>query len=190
MRRARAAATACASFPPLVGTAPRVLVLGSMPGARSLAEQRYYAHPHNLFWRFMGEICGLDPAADYARRTAHLARCGIALWDVLAHCERSGSLDGAIVRATEVPNPVADLLARRRSIHTVALNGGKAAQAFERHVRPVLAAAIAARLTVLAMPSTSPANASIALATKRAAWLALRARLADASAPGRDAHRR
>ena len=173
-RTPRAAPVACASFPPLVGRAPRVLVLGSMPGARSLAEQRYYAHPHNHFWRFMADVCGLDAAATYESRVAHLARCGIALWDVLAHCERTGSLDGAIVRESEVPNAIAPLLARRRTIRGVALNGGKAAQAWARYVEPVLGPATQARITVLRMPSTSPANASIPVATKRARWLALR----------------
>ena len=173
-RKPRASPLACASFPPIVGRAPRVLVLGSMPGARSLAEQRYYAHPHNHFWRFMAHVCGLDPTAAYEARVAALERCGIALWDVLAHCERTGSLDGAIVRDSEVPNAIAPLLARRRTIRCVALNGGKAAQAWARHVEPALDEATRARLTLLRMPSTSPANASIPLATKRDQWLALR----------------
>ena len=177
-RKPHPAPVACTSFPPIVGHAPRVLVLGSMPGARSLAEQRYYAHPHNLFWRFMAEVCGLDPAAEYEARIARLARCGIALWDVLAHCERTGSLDGAIVRESEIPNAIPPLLARRRTIRAVALNGGKAAQAWSRYIEPALGTATRARITVLPMPSTSPANASIPVATKRARWLALRRFLA------------
>lgn len=175
----------CTSFPPILGRSPRVLVLGSMPGVRSLAEQRYYAHPHNLFWRFMGEVCDLDPRAAYEERVARLQRCGIALWDVLAHCERRGSLDGAIVRGSEVPNAIAALLARRASIGTVALNGGKAAQAFARHVWPDVPPRVRARVELLSLPSTSPANASIPAPAKRAAWLALRARLAGATAPAR-----
>ena len=170
MTRRAAAPVACTSFAPIVGRAPRVLVLGSMPGVRSLEAQRYYAHPHNRFWRVMAEVCGLDADAPYARRVAHLKRCGIALWDVLQHCERSGSLDGAIVRGSEVPNDVASLLARHRSIGAVALNGGKAAQAFAQHVVPVLDEGVRARVAVLKMPSTSPANASVAPAAKVAAW--------------------
>ena len=177
MTRRRTEPTACESFPPILGRAPRVLVLGSMPGARSLAEQRYYANPQNHFWRFMAGICGLDVTADYEARIDALARCGIALWDVLARCERSGSLDGGIVRETEVPNAIAELLARRRTIRTVALNGGKAAQAFAKHVRPDLTDAVKRRVELIRMPSTSPANASIPVATKRAKWLCLRRRL-------------
>ena len=163
-------AVACTSFAPIVGRTPRVLVLGSMPGVRSLAEQRYYAHPHNRFWRVMAEVCGLDAGAPYARRVAQLKRCGIALWDVLAHCERSGSLDGAIVRESEVPNDVAGLLAKHRSIGAVALNGGKAALAFAQHVVPALDEGVRARVAVLKMPSTSPANASVPVVKKVEAW--------------------
>ena len=173
-RRRALQPTLCESLAPILGRAPRVLVLGSMPGARSLAEQRYYANPQNHFWRFMAEISGLDPAAPYEQRIAALAGCGIALWDVLARCERSGSLDGGIVRETEVPNAIAGLLAARRTIRTVALNGGKAAQAFDKHVWPEVAETVKRRVERLRMPSTSPANASIPVATKRAQWLRLR----------------
>ena len=37
------------SFPALVGPGARILVLGNMPGVRSLDEHRYYAHPRNAF---------------------------------------------------------------------------------------------------------------------------------------------
>ena len=189
MSRRRVAGTACASFPPIAGRAPRVLVLGSMPGARSLAEQRYYAHPHNHFWRFMGEICGFDSAAPYAKRIAQLKRCGIAVWDVLALCERSGSLDGGIVRESEVPNDIAGFVDRRPSLRAIALNGGKAAQSFHRYVWKDAPGALRSRVTLLEMPSTSPANASVPVARKRAAWSRLAGYLGGAS-PASGAGRR
>ena len=162
----------------MAGRSPRVLVLGSMPGARSLAEQRYYANPQNHFWRLMGEICGFDPAVPYATRIARLKRCGIAVWDVLAYCERSGSLDGGIVRATEVPNDIATFVERHRTLRAIALNGSKAAQSFHRYVSPALPDDQRARITVLEMPSTSPANASIPFERKEAAWTRIRVFLA------------
>ncbi|HVF36177.1 MAG TPA: DNA-deoxyinosine glycosylase [Candidatus Saccharimonadia bacterium] len=189
MSRRRGPATACASFPPIAGRAPRVLVLGSMPGARSLAEQRYYANPHNHFWRFIGGICGFDPAAPYTTRIAQLKRCGIAVWDVLAQCERSGSLDGGIVRDTEVPNEIAAFVARHRSLRAIALNGGKAAQSFRRYIRDALSDEDRARVLVLELPSTSPANASVPLARKLAAWSRVGAILRDV-APRRERTRR
>lgn len=165
------------SMPPVLPRHPRVLVLGSMPGERSLAEQRYYAHPYNAFWPIMRELVGAAPELAYARRLARLRARGIALWDVLAHCERPGSLDSRIVRASEVANPIATLLAATPTVAAVALNGGKAQQAFRRHVLPDLDAATRARVTVLDLPSTSPANASIAFARKLARWRAILAYL-------------
>ena len=38
---------------PVVGEAPLILILGSMPGAASLAAAQYYAHPANRFWPLM-----------------------------------------------------------------------------------------------------------------------------------------
>src|SRR3546814_15130990 len=63
-----------------------------------------YAHPRNLFWPFMAEVLGVPADADYTTRLAQLQAQGIAIWDVLAACERPGSLDGRIVRASEVAN--------------------------------------------------------------------------------------
>lgn len=162
-------------FPPHVGPQPRVLVLGSMPGRRSLDEGRYYAHPRNLFWPLMGEVAGFDAARlDYPERLSALAAAGVALWDVLAECERPGSLDASIVRGTERLNPLPELLHEHPGIGLVACNGGAALAMWRRRVWPLLGPGLQARLDVLGLPSTSPANASVPLATKRRAWLALR----------------
>ena len=83
-------------FPPIADRRARVLVLGSMPGEASLAANEYYAFRHNQFWRIAGELAGFAHDAPYARRTAALRRCRIALWDVVASCVRPGSLDSAI----------------------------------------------------------------------------------------------
>lgn len=176
-----AAAPLCTSFPPILGRRPRVLVLGSMPGVRSLAEQRYYAHPRNLFWRVMDGLCGAGPCLPYEQRVARLRARGIAVWDVLKHCERPGSLDGAIVRASEVPNEIAALLASEKSIRAVACNGGKASEAFKRHVVPQLDVDVRSRITLEAMPSTSPAYAALDVSRKVSQWMRLRAYLTNAT---------
>lgn len=157
------------SLPPVVDHRARVLVLGSMPGAASLREQRYYAHPRNLFWPMMQRHLGIDAATPYPERLQALRDCGVALWDVLAACQRRGSLDGAIDRASEQPNDVPELLAEAPCIEAVLLNGARAATMFRRHLE---AACLHRRagLRVLRLPSTSPANQSIPLAQREAAW--------------------
>lgn len=158
------------SFPPLLGRRPRVLVLGSMPGVASLQAQRYYAHPRNLFWPIMARLCGFDPDLPYRQRTRELTASGVALWDVLASCERPGSLDAAIVRTSERANPIGDLLARQAGIAAVACNGGTALALFRRHVLRELRPDLRERIEVLALPSTSPANASMSPAQREQAW--------------------
>lgn len=164
-------------FPPLARHGARILVLGSMPGRRSLDERRYYAHPRNLFWPFMARIAGFQEGLDYEARVQALLESGVALWDVLGACERPGSLDASIRRGSESPNPIGELLESHRSIGLVACNGGKALQLLHRHVWPALPEAVKARVEVLGLPSTSPANASIPLAERQRAWMQLASHL-------------
>lgn len=161
------------SFPPQIAEDCRVLILGTAPSVRSLALQQSYAHAQNLFWPLMGEMFDAGPELDYAERIRRLHRRGIGIWDVLARCERSGSLDSAIVRASEVPNYVHRLLIEQPSICAIALNGGHAQRAFRRIVLPTIDSERRASLTVLDLPSTSPANASMSRQHKRERWRAL-----------------
>ena len=110
-------------LPAQVDARCRVLVLGSMPGAASLQEARYYAHPRNRFWPLMGALCGFDPQLEYARRIENMQRAGIGLWDVIGQCRRRGSLDADIVRGSEVPNPLPELIARLPQLVERAGNG-------------------------------------------------------------------
>jgi hypoxanthine-DNA glycosylase len=154
-------------FPPVVGRAPRVLLLGSLPGQASLAARQYYAMPQNAFWRIMRELCSAGPELVYARRLAALRRAGIALWDVLHAAERSGSLDARIVAATQHVNDIAGLLDRHRSIELVAFNGQKAAAIFRRHCATHLPRS---DLELVTLPSTSPAHAAMSPAQKVEVW--------------------
>ena len=96
------------TFGPSISPRCRVLILGTMPGVASLAAGQYYAHPRNQFWDIMGALFGAGRDLSYARRLARLRAAGVALWDVVAECERPGSLDSAIRR--EKPNDLAGLL--------------------------------------------------------------------------------
>jgi len=149
---------------PLVSANTRLLVLGSFPGARSLAQQQYYAHPHNAFWRILQAIWPSSPypasADSYEKRCDWLLARGLGLWDVYASCERVGSLDAAI-RAPQV-NDLAALRTRCPELRVIAHNGGESWRQ-ARH-------GVALGLPSLRLPSTSPANASWRFERKLAAW--------------------
>lgn len=156
-------------LPPITGPHPRVLILGSFPGTRSLAEARYYAHPQNRFWRTVAPVVDRAADAPYDTRTAALRRAGVALWDVLASCERRGSLDSAIVPGSEVPNDFGDLMEQLPVLERVLFNGRKAAEMFSRLVVPEeYWPDLGVALRVL--PSTSPANAAVGLDALRMVW--------------------
>lgn len=154
-------------FPPVVGAAPRVLVLGSLPGRASLEAKQYYAQSRNAFWPIMGALCTAGPDIAYAARLDALTRAGVALWDVLFEACRPGSLDSSIVATSQRVNDVAGLILRNKSIGLVAFNGQKAAEVFHRHIQSVLTRT---DLSLSTLPSTSPAHASLRLEEKLTRW--------------------
>src|SRR5438445_990282 len=162
-----------ASFPPQVGMDCRVLVLGTVPSVRSLQLRQSYGHAQNLFWPLMGTLFDAGVELPYAERIRRLQAIGIGIWDVYKRVERRGSLDASIVRASEVPNAIVRLLRRMPTIRAIALNGGKAAEGFARHIAPQFDAALRDRIDILKLPSTSPANASITRAEKLRRWTIL-----------------
>ncbi len=156
-----------ACFPPVAAPDARILILGSMPGQASLNAGQYYAHARNVFWPIMGELLGFSPGLPYPQRLLLLQAAGVALWDVIAACERSGSLDAAIVPDSIRANDFAAFFAVHREIRDVFFNGAAAEQAFRRHVAPRLSLA---GLSFRRLPSTSPAHAAQGFAQKLAAW--------------------
>ena len=167
MAASRIAIELSRGFPPVVGRAPRILLLGSLPGWASLTAREYYAQRQNAFWRIAGALCGAGPGLDYSARLARLKRAGIALWDVLAAAERQGSLDADIDRDTLEFNDIVGLLRRHRGIRLVGFNGQTAALLFRMHVEPCLPRA---DIRFVTLPSSSPAYASLTTAQKLAHW--------------------
>jgi TDG/mug DNA glycosylase family protein len=153
--------------PALTGLAPvidrqtRILLLGSFPGEASLAAQQYYGHPRNHFWALLSAVLNIDLVAmPYPRRLNALLAEHIGLWDVIAGCERSGSLDSAIRNAQH--NDFAPLKKRCPNLRRVCFNGktsGKLEAAFAE-----------AGFETLVLPSSSPANARWSFEQKLTAW--------------------
>ena len=151
-------------LPPVVSDRTVLLILGSFPGAASLAAQQYYGHPRNHFWPILDAIWPASQrplaTASYQDRIDWLLDHGLGLWDVYASCERQGSLDTAIRHP--VVNDFAALAARCPSLRAIAHNGGESF----KHARHTAGLGLA----VHRLPSTSPANASWRFERKLAAW--------------------
>ncbi len=140
------------SFEPIVDSATRVLVLGSMPGVKSLNDQKYYANPKNQFWKIIYCLFDVPLEKDYAKRLRFLKEKGIGLWDVLDSCDRSGSLDSHI--KNEKVNDFETLFKTYSNIKAVVFNGTKAYEAFRKNIGFDRFGSIAFRK----LPSTSPAH--------------------------------
>ena len=158
----------------------RVLVLGSLPGAESLRQRRYYAQPRNAFWPIMGALFGAGPERPYQARVLRLLARRVAVWDVCERAYRTGSLDTSIVRDSIVVNDFASFFERHRRVALLCFNGATAEALYRRFMLPGLGAR-AARIPALRLPSTSPAHAALPFAAKLDAW----APLAAAAGPTR-----
>lgn len=158
------------SFPPVVVPGTRLLVLGSLPGEKSLAERRYYAHPQNRFWHLIGKVIGVDlePLA-YEERLTALLGAKVGLWDTVASAHRTGSLDAAIREAEH--NALAELAASLPELRAVGFNGKTSAKIG----MPQLAHT---DLALIPLPSSSPAHATMRLGEKEKLWGQLREFLA------------
>lgn len=155
------------SFPPVVDSKTRLLVLGSLPGELSLAHAQYYANPQNRFWQLMSQVIAQDLVAmEYAERLQTLLMQGVGLWDVVAEAERSGSLDSKIRERND--NDLTGLVAGLPNLAMIAFNGGTAARIGMKNLGDA-----AEHYRIVALPSSSPAY-TLAFAEKAAAWRLLR----------------
>lgn len=155
-------------FPPISRPDARLLILGSMPGRESLAQRRYYAHPRNGFWPILSGLFEFGKT-DYQQGADHLMQNGVAVWDVLKACFRTGSLDSDIDDRSIVTNDFQQFFALHPGITRVFFNGAKAESVYLKRVLPHLEGA-AADLKLHRLPSSSPAYAGMSLEQKKEAW--------------------
>jgi len=153
-------------FPPVTDANTRLLLLGSLPGAMSLAAERYYANPRNQFWKLVGGVIGRDLVAlPYEDRLAALRAAGIGLWDTVAAAERPGSLD-ADIRLHQASD-LAGLVASLPALKAIGFNGGTSAKIGRRQLGP------RPDLALIDLPSSSPAF-TLAFEEKLDRWKTLR----------------
>ena len=150
-------------FPPVVDSAVRLLLLGSLPGEISLAQAQYYANRHNRFWWLLGAAMGEDlPEMAYAERLQCLLQHHVGLWDVVAQAQRKGSLDSNL-RDPQVNDLVA-LVQSLPRLNAIAFNGAVAAKIGLKQL-----GLLAKGYRIVRLPSSSPAY-TLAYAEKLAAW--------------------
>lgn len=136
------------SFPPIVDHHSKIIILGSIPGVKSLEKQQYYGHPQNKFWKIMIELLKENFTEDYDERINILKKHNIALWDVIDSCERKGSLDSEI--KNEEANQIKELLEEFPNIKTIFCNGGKS----YKNLQKILGKNF--KIPFYLLPSTSP----------------------------------
>lgn len=158
------------NFPPISAPDAKILILGSMPGIASLEAQHYYAHPRNGFWPIMAALLNEIWPDDFNQRYMLLKQHHIALWDVMKSCVRTGSLDQNIDEASIIANDFEAFLTEHPDITDIFFNGQKATQSFKKYAAQSLSPAIASRITMHTLPSSSPAMASLNLETKTEKW--------------------
>lgn len=155
-------------FPPVANKNARILILGSIPGQKSMEQHQYYAHPANAFWKITGRLFGFDPEETYSRRQAALKKNRVALWDVVKTCRRPGSLDSAIDHKSIVFNNFSKFFKDHPQLRAVFFNGQKAEQLFRRNIFKDIKPE--QPLDFYLLPSTSPANAGTRPEEKFKRW--------------------
>ena len=151
------------SFKPIVDKRSKVLVLGTMPGPEALRRREYYGFPGNHFWPILQKLFGAgDRHLSYPQKIRLVRKNRIALWDVIASCEREGASDGAIRRVK--PNRIPQLLRQYPNIRKIFVNGKTAERLFRLHFKNT------AKVPVHGLPSTSPAHAAMSLKRKAEFW--------------------
>jgi len=147
------------SFSPVHDENSRILILGTMPSVASRNAGFYYAHPRNRFWTALANSFGQPVPQSVEEKTRLLLYNGVALWDVLAACEISGSDDSSIRKP--VYNDIAALVSGK-PIRKILCNGRKAHDLYSRYFN--------LPISVILMPSTSPANAAWNTERLTAVW--------------------
>lgn len=140
------------SIKPIYDENSKILILGSFPSVKSREKAFYYAHPQNRFWRLLAGIFEEeDIPSTNDEKTVFLLSHKIALFDVIASCEITGSSDSSIHNV--VPNDLIPIL-KSADILEIYCNGATSYKLYEKQLERITG--IKAHL----LPSTSPANAA------------------------------
>lgn len=150
------------AFTPFIDNHSKILILGTMPGEKSLELQEYYGNRGNQFWKLLFTMFDLPLTHDYSRKLKFLQEHGIAIWDVLEYCEREGSLDSRI--KNEVPNDFKSFYKNHPQIKHVFFSSKNAAAYYDKYVGR------SEEISYDTLPSPSGANATKSFSEKLEIW--------------------
>ena len=150
------------SFPPISHKGIKVLILGTLPGDRSLRTGEYFAHPGNRFWKILASITRSPFPKTYPAKLDLLHRNSIGVWNVLQQAERKGSLDHAI--RNETPNDLSAFISAHEELEVIAFDGLKPAAFYDKYFER------RKDLRYLTLPGCSAANARYDLEALCGKW--------------------
>lgn len=139
---------------PVYNSESRVLILGSFPSVKSRESRFFYGHPQNRFWKVLANCLDWEIPTTVEEKKEMLLNNHVAVWDVLASCEITGSSDSSI--KNPVPNDIGRILSVA-DIKAIFVNGRTAEKYYKKFLEPIL------DVSAVCLPSTSPANAAINL---------------------------
>jgi len=148
-------------FPPLYTPDSKILILGSFPSVKSRERCFFYGHPQNRFWKVLAGVLEREVPQTIAEKKTFLLEHGIALWDVIASCEITGSSDTSIKNV--IPNDISEIL-ETADIKQIFVNGKTAEKYYKKYLEAKTGKA------AVCLPSTSPANAAWSIERLVSAW--------------------
>ena len=148
-------------FPPLYDEESKILILGSFPSVKSREMKFFYGHPQNRFWKVIASIFDEKIPESIEEKKGLILRNHLALWDVIAECEITGSSDASIKNAKA--NDLSEIL-DNAPIQKIIVNGKTAEKLYIKYIEPVTG------IKAVVLPSTSPANAAWSLERLVDAW--------------------
>ena len=152
-------------IPPLYNKDSQVLILGSFPSVKSREQAFFYGHPQNRFWRVIAEVFESPQPFTVEEKKRLILSNRLALWDVIAECEITGSSDSSIKNV--VPNDIGKIISDC-DIKAIFVNGRTAEKYYIRYTEPIIGK------KAICLPSTSPANAAWSIERLCEKWKLIR----------------
>ena len=142
-----------------------ILILGTLPGQKSLEKGEYYSNPSNKFWDILSKIYEKPIPITYKEKIEWLHKHKIALWDILKAAIRDGSLDQNIQHPEA--NDIIGFISSHARLRVIIFNGLKAHEYFNQYIGHKN---IPFGIKIKVLPNTSSANTHLTFSEKVKEW--------------------